>query len=146
MDPLDKQAVSMATVLGGEAVTVSFRDGTKESVWVYGPGIRTAQRWMELDASGFEGEARKVEEVYCRKPEGWADGLTHESYEAVLAKGEEMSRPFYDRVRQRAAEAEGVWADAFRAKKKLADELGLSLSDLLSPQSAPPTGSLLPKP
>ena len=148
MDPLDKQIapISMATVLGGEQVKVTFRDGTSETVWVYGPAIRTATRWMELDASGFAGEVLKVEEVYCRKPEGWLDGLTPQSYEALLAKGDELSRPFYDRARQRAAEAEVVWMRVFRDKQKLAEEAGLNLSAMPSPQSAPPTASHQGKP
>lgn len=146
MGTTDNQPISLATVLGGEHVKVSFRNGSLETVWVYGPAIRTAQRWMELDASGFNGEVLKVEEVYCRKPEGWTDGLTPESYEAVLAKGEELSRPFYDRARQRAAEAEGLWAGVFRDKQRLAHEMGLSLSAMPSPPSAPPTGSHPDKP
>jgi len=130
---------TLSTVLGCELLQVELRDGTKPNVQVYSLPINDVPYWLSLDARGIDGEAEMVERLYLRKEEGFVASLTPASYEAVLAKGEELNRPFCDRARSRAAERETLWVKLGRERLKLATELGLNLSAMPSQESAPPT-------
>lgn len=130
---------TLATVLGCEVLHVELRDGTKADVAVYSLPINDVPYWLALDARGIEGEAEMVEKLYLRRDDGFVAMLTPASYEAVLAKGEELNRPFCDRARSRAAKRETLWVELGRERMKLATELGLNLSALNSQESALPT-------
>ena len=135
----DKPTITLATVLGCERVAAKFRDGTQADVIVYHVPITDVPEWLELDSRGIAGEAEKVRKLYARQPEGWLETLLPESYEAILAKGEELNRPNCDRARSRAAKLEAEWVALGRERMKLAAELGLNLSAMQSPALAPPT-------
>lgn len=145
MDP--KQPVTLATALGCLIVSVVYRDGTQEAVPVYALPVREIGQWAALDSAGtIESEVQLVERHCCRKPEGWADTLSPESYDAVLAKGEELNRPIYARVRSRADQRAREWAGVAESQNKLVMELGARISGTPSPASAAPAISVLPTP
>ena len=68
-----------ATLFGGTDLKATLRSGEKETVKVRELPIKDIQRYMSV----FEDEARTVE-LFCDKPEGWADTLSRGSFEAVI--------------------------------------------------------------
>lgn len=150
MDPLDSQIkpVSLATVMGGENVSVSYRDGSTESVFVYDCPIEDIGAWGTLYYGGdMADEPLLVERFYCRRPKGWAATLTTESYEAIVALGEGRNRPIFARAKSRL-DARGLdGAGIMRRDAEVKAQLsGVKLSVMPSPESASPATSHLPTP
>jgi len=77
---------------GGVDVKVSHTEGTSEDVKVRQLPIRQMDRWAEL-----AGNEPALVELYCGKPEGWADTLVNEDYEMIVDLGDQLNRPIFDR-------------------------------------------------
>ena len=80
------------TLFGGEELSVSFKDGTADTV-----------RVLQLDVDSWPkysliaNKEKRAVELFCNKPEGWAETLAPESFDRVIEKGEEINLPFYER-------------------------------------------------
>lgn len=103
---------TMTAVFGGERIPVEYMveagtlpEGANVAQWLESPvlvrslPIRSLQRYLEIS-----GDEAAVVELYCDKPEGWADCLKVESVEAILAKGNELNFPALQRLRERRAD------------------------------------------
>lgn len=103
---------TMTAVFGGERIPVEYMveagnlpEGADAAQWLESPvqvralPIRALQRYLEIS-----GDDAAVVELYCDKPEGWADCLTVESVEAILEKGNELNFPAIQRLRERRAD------------------------------------------
>lgn len=78
------------TVLGGQQISITKRDGSQETVLVRELTVSELTKYaMTLDYEP------KIAELFCDKPAGWADSLTRESFVAVIVKGEEMNLSFF---------------------------------------------------
>lgn len=86
----------MGTILGKKTVKVEKLDGTTEDVEVAQVHLDGYQRYLEL----LDDEIGQVEWL-CRKPAGWARGLTIESVERILETGQELNGGFFGRWLQR---------------------------------------------
>ncbi len=78
------------TVLGGQQISTTKRDGSQETVLVRELSVSELPKYAAI----LDDES-KTAELLCDKPEGWADSLTRESFVAVIAKGEEMNLSFF---------------------------------------------------
>lgn len=87
-------------ITGGKSVLVEKRDGSSERVTVRELPIRQLTRLLELQ----DDEAALVE-LYCDKPEGWADALTSTAHEQVLEEGAGLNFPILERWLNRKAAA-----------------------------------------
>lgn len=86
-----------------------------------------------------DNEAESIE-LFCDKPAGWADTLTPESFEAVLAKGEELNLDFLSSYSRRKANRMEKIAPG--AEQKIVKEL---LAQMM-PQLGAQFGITAPKP
>lgn len=77
----------MATLLGGAEIPCHFTNGPAAIVRVRQLPVRLMPRYLEA----LDDEPAFVE-LLCDKPAGWADTLTIESHEAILAEGERLNR------------------------------------------------------
>lgn len=127
---------SLATLLGGEAMKVTLRDGTVEEVFVRQLPLRLIGKWSGLDSNGGVDAEAQLIELFLDKPEGFADGLTVESAEAVLAKGDALNRPTFVRWQQRHANRTREWVKAGEATEELRKELNLPAASPTSPQNS----------
>lgn len=92
----------MATLLGGLEITVNKLDGTTEKVKVRQLPVRLLQAYLLK----MDDEAASIE-LFCDKPEGWADGLTLESCTAVITEGERLNgETFFAWLQRRVARQE----------------------------------------
>ncbi len=121
------------TVLGGEEVEVTLRDGQTERVQVRQIPISLMGRF----SFALNNEAAAIE-LYCDKADGWADSLAPESVNAVADKGLEINLPFFSAWWKRQAR----WTEVTRhgeiaeMKKKLNE---LIASRLASSAGTSPT-------
>ena len=138
---------SLTTLLGGESVSVALRDGSKQEVFVRALPLRLVNKWATLDAAGTMAAEAEMVELYCDKPEGFADKLTIESHEAVLARGEVLNRPTFARWQSRTASRAREWAQAGEAAQSLARELNPTVAVSPTPpsNSAASSDDSLPK-
>ena len=118
----------MTTLMGGTETTVEKLDGTTETVKVRQLPVRLLQSYLlKLDD-----EAAAIE-LFCDKPEGWADTLTIASCAAIVTEGEKLnSESFFAWLQRRVARQE-------RLVPNSTGEVGkqvLSISPTLSPKSA----------
>ena len=91
-------------IAGGRHATAQFRDGTSELVTVRMLTVRQLPLLVGL----LEDDAARLE-FYVQKEEGYADRLTLQSVEQILATGEELnSGPFYSWVKRKMNVFEGV--------------------------------------
>jgi hypothetical protein len=98
----------LITIAGGVEVEVAFgNNGSKEKVKVRQIPISRLQDF--LVAMGNEGA---LIEIYCDKPEGWADTLTIESANLIADKGQEINLPFLSAWWQRQAKWRKIQAQA----------------------------------
>lgn len=118
----------MTTLLGGSEMTAQKLDGTSETVKVRQLPVRLLQSYLlKLDD-----EAAAIE-LFCDKPEGWADTLTIESCAAIVTKGEELnSESFFAWLQRRIARQERLVPNSTGEVGKTV----LSLSPTSSPKSA----------
>lgn len=79
-------------LFGGEPIEIKLADGTPEIVNVRILPVREFPR-LAMD---IENEAHRIE-VFCAKEKGWADTLSRESHEALIAKGDELNADFFIR-------------------------------------------------
>jgi hypothetical protein len=93
---------TFATIAGGKKAIVQFKDGMKTEVFVRQLPIRRLPEYLAKQ----DDEAGLIE-LACDKPEKWADDLTLESHEALVAAVEEMnSVPFFAWLRRKVRRAE----------------------------------------
>lgn len=115
---------SMATLAGGTKALAQFRDGTTEDVFLAQLPVRKLQDYL----SSMDDEPARLE-LITGKPKGWADNLTHDSHNALLAAGEALNETsFFAWLRRRVARQEQLAPGS-------SGELGKRLL------SASPTGS-----
>ena len=131
----DPNPTPLAVILGGEELTVKTRDGESHRVWVYQLPVRRITRWAQLNYGGMDAEPELVE-LYADKPQGWADTLTLESYDAVLAKGEELNRPTFAAATSRYDRRAVDGAAVVEGRKNLETQLTAKASATPSPGSA----------
>lgn len=93
-------ASDVETLLGGLPISVKFRDGTTEKVFVREVPIRKLPDFMEA-----QDDEPALVELVCEKPEGWADTLTTESFEGIVRQGGDLNFPLLERWLQRKADA-----------------------------------------
>ena len=75
----------------------------------------------------------KMIELYCDKPAGWADGLTVESHEELIAKGDEINRDFFSRWVERMKSREGLVPKVDAAEiAQIVEAVGRSNPELLA--------------
>lgn len=80
-----------ATLAGGTEVEVRYRAGEPEKVLVRELPVKDYPRLLAALVS----EERQAE-IYCGKPEGWADTLTAASHHDVMQAGEALNKgPFF---------------------------------------------------
>lgn len=118
----------MTTLMGGTEMTVEKLDGTTETVKVRQLPVRLLQSYLlKLDD-----EAAAIE-LFCDKPEGWADTLTIASCAAIVTKGEELnSESFFAWLQRRVARQERLVPNSTGEVGKTV----LSISPTSSPKSA----------
>lgn len=91
-------------IAGGRHATAHFRDGSTELVTVHMLTIRQLPQLVGL----LEDDAARLE-FYLGKETGYADRLTLQSVQQLLATGEELnSDPFYKWVQRKMAVFEAV--------------------------------------
>lgn len=94
----------MTTLLGFSEVAVTFANGEKGTVKVRQLPVRQLNAYLLK----IDDEAGAVE-LFTGNPEGWADTLTLESFEAVLAEGERLnSDSFFAWLRRRVERQERI--------------------------------------
>jgi hypothetical protein len=80
----------METLNGGALLEAIHLDGAIETVKVLQLSVRQYQQLRNsLD------DELKVVELYCGKPEGWAETLTPASHSAIAEKGGELNNAFF---------------------------------------------------
>ncbi len=94
----------MTTLLGGTEISAARLDGTTETVKVRQLPVRLLQTYLlKLDD-----EAAAIE-LFCDKPEGWADGLTLEAHTALITEGERLNKEtFFGWLQRRIARQESL--------------------------------------
>jgi hypothetical protein len=100
--------ITIVTVPPAE-IEVTHLDGSKETVMVGHIPISKFRKFAFLIAWGDES---RVIELYCDKPEGWADTLTLDGLNALAAKGQEINLPFFEIWSQRQAQWKRVFESA----------------------------------
>ena len=135
-----------STLLGGSPATASTRQGTTEEVFLRQLPVRLYPKLRDLASD----ESAQLE-LYCDRPSGWADTLTPESHEALLAAAEDLNSDFFQRwvERQRTkqerviGETASVLAALQKSNPGLVDDLlkkAVATSPVTSPKSPSPAG------
>ncbi|RME73424.1 MAG: hypothetical protein D6781_00410 [Verrucomicrobia bacterium] len=75
-----------AAVTGGRELTARHADGSTEVVHVRLLPVRLLGKYQQLAVD----EAASVE-LFCDRPQGWADTLAEESFIEILSVGEELN-------------------------------------------------------
>lgn len=108
---------SIETFQGSATISVRLRSGAYEIVQVRELSVAEIPAY----AAVLENEARAAE-LFCAKPQGWAESLSRESLVQIVEKGEELNLPFTVGWMQRKA----------RRDLKVAQSLGADVSSLLA--------------
>lgn len=87
---MDSNENKNATLFGGVDLTVALQNGGTETVKVRQLTIRFYQKLLEK----IDDEAAQLE-LYCDKPQGWADTLTPASFKEAIAKADEINADFF---------------------------------------------------
>lgn len=123
------------TLAGGSSRFVKTRMGAAIEVRVAQLSIRKLQALVQ--AIGERDEARQVE-LYCDKPQGWADDLALESIEDIIGVGERLNWDFFERfLQRRSAREERIWPGQHEALLKIAAGMA-SASPTTSPGAPSP--------
>lgn len=94
----------IGTILGGEEIRVTTVDGKTETVKVRQLPLSAYPAYLACQ----DDECVQVA-LLCDREPGWADTLTIESVEAILAKGDEINADFFGRwLRRRAARLDRI--------------------------------------
>ena len=94
----------LTTILGGEDISITLRDGTSENIKVRELPIKKLDEFLRKI-----GDEDALVELYCDKETGWAANLTRESWEKVLEKGDEINLDFFtSRARKRLERHEKI--------------------------------------
>lgn len=95
---------SIATLTGGRQMTARFTNGTTESITLRQVPIRLMPSYLAT----MDDEPALLELV-ADKPKGWADGLTIESHEELIAASEALnSDTFFAWLRRRVRRQESL--------------------------------------
>lgn len=93
---MNTEAEKNETLMGGKELTITKLDKTTERVLVRQLPVSAMSRY----ASCVTDETAMVE-LFCDKPDGWADTLTNESFEEIIDEGERINEFFFARWRDR---------------------------------------------
>jgi hypothetical protein len=94
----------MQTLLGYSEVPVTFATGETATVKIRQLPVRLLSAYLLK----IDDEAGAVE-LFTNQPEGWADTLTLESFEAILKEGERLnSESFFAWLRRRVERQERI--------------------------------------
>jgi hypothetical protein len=80
------QPTANETLFGGTMLQVTKTDGTYECVKVLQLPVRQFNALLTV-----QDDECKLVELYTGKPEGWADTLSVESFEAIITEGERVN-------------------------------------------------------
>jgi hypothetical protein len=110
----------LTTIIGGADVSVTYRQTepgsqSTETVHVRQLSVRDMQTYLGV----YDDEAKSVE-LFCSKPDGWADSLTPDSHERVMEKGQELNLPFFESWYQRRLKRTETLMPGFRKKMESA--------------------------
>ena len=127
---------SLTTALGGVTIDLIMRDGTREAVLVRQLPV------SELAAYGIvlNDEPRAIE-LFCKKPDGWAECISMKSAEEIITTGEELNLSFFSRLHARAVKrmnllTEGVDQRVIDAVSRAAVNSSSVLGNTSSPQAS----------
>ena len=112
-------------------VRVTLLDGSTTEIKVRQLPIRLLS---DLDAK--QGDEPALVELYCDQEKGWADKLTHESYELIATLGDEINRGPFERFVARMVQRVGMIKDT----RKVYEDAGVLAAP--TPQKPKP-GELL---
>jgi hypothetical protein len=118
---------------GGVDMEVTLVGGAKETVKVRQLPIKAMLGYL----SCFDDEPKLIA-LFTGKPETWVDELTPQSHTALIEKGEEINRPFFDAWYRRRMDRIETINPGFR--KNLASIVGRATAD--AARSAAPAGSV----
>lgn len=125
----------LETLLGGTRADVTLLDGSVETITVRQLPVRDLPRLLQASAQADESA---MAELYCAKPAGWADTLTRESHERIIAEGERLNADFFARWLQRKTRREEtLFPGQQEALLKLAAQLAISQTPTPSPEPSP---------
>lgn len=130
---------TVGQLIGGEPVLVTFRanpDAEPQAVFVRELPVKEMPDYL-----GCHADEMKSVELFCKRPAGWAETLTRDSFERVLEKGEAINLPFLQRFAVRAARRQELMMPGLREKieaKVLEKAISQSLPS--SPTSPPKAG------
>lgn len=115
---------TMATLLGGETMEVTFLDGAKETVKVCQLPVSLFQAY--LDATDDE---TKLAQLLTGKDEQWVDFLTPESHAALIEKGEGINGDFFARwLRRRMSRQQKVIGEVPESLKRFSQSASQNTS------------------
>ena len=84
-------------------VKATFLDGATKDIKVRQLPVRLLE---QLDVKQSDEPA--LVELYCDQEKGWADTLTHETYEQIASLGDEINRAPFERLTARMVERVGL--------------------------------------
>src|SRR5688572_11500523 len=87
---METQVNTLAAVQGSVEFTAIKRDGSTELVSIRQLTAREYPKYLDVQAN----EPEAVEMV-CGKPAGWSDGLTPESFSALVVESEKVNAGFF---------------------------------------------------
>lgn len=88
---MDENNTNLIAVLGGVEMTAVKDDGSTETVKVRQLKLRQSQAYLTLAQANDEAG---MIELFCDKPQNWADSLTPDSQQNLLETGEKLNRDF----------------------------------------------------
>ena len=83
-------------LLGGSEFTVTKRDGSTEAVSVRQLAVKDFPKFQTLQDDEVE-----MCDFVCGKTKGWAEALTNDSHEALVAEIEKVNGDFFSRWLER---------------------------------------------
>lgn len=124
-------------VVGGAEIEIELLDGTRETVLVR----EIRPRHMEKYLRCFDDEAKSIE-LFCDKPEGWADTITTASHDTLIEKGQQINVPLFDRWFRRRKErleilSPGLLEGLKESARKAMEVVSNSTSSSAASSSAP---------
>jgi hypothetical protein len=97
--PTDQEPTPMDVIRGGNEIAVVFADGHRENVLVRMIPIRQFPTYLDLQM-----DEPAMVEFLCERPAGWADTLSYEGVERIVALGDVLNADFFGRWLRRRLE------------------------------------------
>jgi hypothetical protein len=97
------------TLTGGNEFSITKRDGTNETVFVRQLAIKEFPKFLQVQDDELE-----MIDFACGKTKGFAETLSPESHEALIAQIEKVNGDFFSRwLARRRTRVERIVPDAF---------------------------------